>query len=254
MTNELRLGVNIDHVATIRNARGGNHPDPVRAAVLAASAGADGITAHLREDRRHISDSDIERLLKEIDLPLNLEMAATDEMLDISLRYKPFAACIVPEKREERTTEGGLDAAGGHNHLSRFVSEMGEAGIRVSLFVEPDLIQVSAAAELGAQVIELHVGAYCDAKDAATRDHHYQRLVEAAAKADELGLECHAGHGISFETVGPIAAIPTLLELNIGHFLVGEAIYIGLADAIQDMRNRMDLARAGNAATTGSGQ
>jgi pyridoxine 5-phosphate synthase len=181
-------------------------------------------------------------------------MAATDEMLDISLRYKPFAACIVPEKREERTTEGGLDAAGGYNHLSRFVSEMGEAGIRVSLFVEPDLIQVSAAAELGAQVIELHVGAYCDAKDAATRDHHYQRLVEAAAKADELGLECHAGHGISFETVGPIAAIPTLLELNIGHFLVGEAIYIGLADAIQDMRNRMDLARAGNAATTGSGQ
>lgn len=247
MTDDLRLGVNIDHVATIRNARGGGHPDPVRAAILAAEAGADGITAHLREDRRHISDSDIERLLAEIDLPLNLEMAATDEMLDIALRHKPFASCIVPEKREEKTTEGGLDAAGGHNHLSRFVREMGDAGIRVSLFVEPDPIQISAAAQLGAPVIELHVGAYCDASDAATRDHHYRRLVEAAAKAEELGLECHAGHGISFETVGPVAAIPTLMELNIGHFLVGEAIYIGFAEAIQEMRRRMDMTRAENA-------
>lgn len=172
MANDLRLGVNIDHVATIRNARGGPHPDPVRAAILAAEAGADGITAHLREDRRHISDTDIERLLKEIDLPLNLEMAATDEMLAIALRHRPFAACIVPEKREERTTEGGLDAAGGHNHLSRFVRDMGDAGIRVSLFIEPNPEQVEAAARLGAPVVELHVGAYCEAKDMETRTHH----------------------------------------------------------------------------------
>lgn len=244
MADYLRLGVNIDHVATIRNARGGMHPDPVRAAVLAAEAGADGITAHLREDRRHISDSDIERLLREIDLPLNLEMAATDEMLAIALKHKPFAACIVPEKREERTTEGGLDAAGGHNHLSRFVREMGEADVRVSLFIEPDPKQVEAAAKLGAPVIELHVGAYCDAKDATSREHHYQKLVVAAAKAAELEIECHAGHGISYDTVGPVAAIPTLMELNIGHFLVGEAIYIGFTEAIQEMRRRMDAARA----------
>lgn len=243
-TGRLRLGVNIDHVATIRNARGGVHPDPIRAAVLAAEAGADGITAHLREDRRHISDADIERLGQEIDLPLNLEMAATDEMLEIALRHKPFAACIVPEKREERTTEGGLDAAGGHNHLARFVRDMGDADIRVSLFIEPDPIQVAAAAQLGAPVIELHVGAYCDAVDKATREHHYQRIVEAAEKAEELGLECHAGHGISFDTVGPIAAIPSLMELNIGHFLIGEAIYVGLADTIKEMRRRMDAARA----------
>ncbi|NKB46054.1 MAG: pyridoxine 5'-phosphate synthase [Alphaproteobacteria bacterium] len=244
MTVPLRLGVNIDHVATIRNARGGMHPDPIRAAVLAAKAGADGITAHLREDRRHISDTDIERLGREIDLPLNLEMAATDEMLEIALRHQPFAACIVPEKREERTTEGGLDAAGGHNHLARFVRDMGSADIRVSLFIEPDPIQVNAAAQLGAPVVELHVGAYCDAEDKVAREHHYRRIIDAAAKAEELGLECHAGHGISFATVGPIAAIPTLMELNIGHFLVGEAIYVGLSDTITEMRRRMDEARS----------
>lgn len=243
MTGRLRLGVNIDHVATIRNARGGFHPDPIRAAVLAAEAGADGITAHLREDRRHISDDDIERLGQEIDLPLNLEMAATDEMLEIALRHKPFAACIVPEKREERTTEGGLDAAGGYSHLARFVREMGDASIRVSLFIEPDPVQVSAAVQLGAPVIELHVGAYCDAKNEGERDWHYRRIVKAAEKADELGLECHAGHGISFETVGPIATISTLMELNIGHFLVGNAIYVGLAETIREMRRRMDEAR-----------
>ena len=244
MNDRLRLGVNIDHVATIRNARGGAHPDPIRAAVLAAEAGADGITAHLREDRRHISDADIERLGMEIDLPLNLEMAATDEMLEIALRHRPFAACIVPEKREERTTEGGLDAAGGHNHLARFVRDMGNADIRVSLFIEPDPIQVAAAAQLGAPVIELHVGAYCDAEDEAAKELHYQRIVDAAERADQLGLECHAGHGISFETVGPIAAIPSLMELNIGHFLIGEAIYGGLDSAIKRMRAIMDRARA----------
>ncbi|MEQ8510316.1 MAG: pyridoxine 5'-phosphate synthase [Rhodospirillaceae bacterium] len=243
MANALRLGVNIDHVATIRNARGGLHPDPIRAAVMAAEAGADGITAHLREDRRHISDSDIERLAREIDLPVNLEMAATDEMLAIALRHRPFAACIVPEKREERTTEGGLDAAGGHNHLARFVREMGSADIRVSLFVEPDLRQVDAAAQLGAPVIELHVGAYCEASNEDERQHHYNRIIAAAAHAEKIGLECHAGHGITFGTVGPIAAIPTLKELNIGHFLVGEAIFSGFANSIQHMRQLMDQAR-----------
>ena len=245
MTVDLRLGVNIDHVATIRNARGGLLPDPIRAAVLAAEAGADCITAHLREDRRHISDSDIERLGQEIALPLNLEMAATDEMLAIALRHKPFAACIVPEQRHERTTEGGLDAAGGHNNLARFVRDMSEAGIRVSLFIEPDPLQVDAAAQLGAPVVELHVGAYCDATDDAGRNHHYQKILAAAARAEEHGLECHAGHGISFETVGPIAAIPSLKELNIGHFLIGEAIFVGLAEAIYEMRRLMNAARSG---------
>ena len=244
MSHHLRLGVNIDHVATIRNARGGLHPDPVRAAVLAAEAGADGITAHLREDRRHISDADIERLLKEIDLPLNLEMAATDEMLEIALQHRPFAACIVPEKREERTTEGGLDAAGGHNHLARFVRDMGEANIRVSLFIEPDPEQVEAAVKLGAPVIELHTGAYCDSLEGPERDRHLARIQAAAAHAEKLGLVCHAGHGLSFDTVGPVAAIPTLKELNIGHFLVGEAIFTGLADVIGEMRAVMDAARA----------
>lgn len=244
MTNQLRLGVNIDHVATIRNARGGQHPDPVRAAVVAVQAGADGITAHLREDRRHISDRDIERLRAEIDVPLNLEMAATDEMLDIALRHKPHAACIVPEKREERTTEGGLDVAGGHNHLARFVRDMSEVDIRVSLFIEPDPVQVDAAVSLGAPVIELHVGAYCEAESESEREAHYQRIVEAAAHAEKRGLECHAGHGITFETVQPIAAIATLQELNIGHFLVGEAIYIGLEEAIARMRTLMSEARS----------
>lgn len=243
MAEHLRLGVNIDHVATIRNARGGDHPDPVRAAVLAAEAGADGITAHLREDRRHISDADIERLRREIDLPLNLEMAATDEMLDIALRHRPYAACIVPEKREERTTEGGLDAIGGHNHLARFVREMSDADIRVSLFVEPDPLQIDAAAQLGAPVVELHVGAYCEAKSDTERAHHYNKLLTAAAHSEAKGIECHAGHGITFDSVQPIAAIESLRELNIGHFIIGEAIYVGLEEAIVRMRRLMNEAR-----------
>jgi len=239
----LRLGVNIDHVATIRNARGIKHPDPVRAARLAAQAGADGITAHLREDRRHISDDDISRLSSEIDLPLNLEMAATDEMLKIALRHKPHAACIVPEKRAELTTEGGLDAVGGHNHLARFVRELVGAKIRVSLFIDPDPAQLDAARALGAPVVELHTGAYCEAEGEA-HERELQRLVTAAAHAEALGLECHAGHGLSYETVGPVAAIPTIVELNIGHFLIGEAIFSGLDSAIKRMRAAMDKARA----------
>jgi pyridoxine 5-phosphate synthase len=238
----LRLGVNIDHVATIRNARGGRHPDPVRAALLAAEAGADGITAHLREDRRHISDGDIERLSAEIRLPLNLEMAATTEMLAIALRHKPHAACLVPEKRTEVTTEGGLDVAGGHNHLAPFVRELAGAGIRVSLFIDPDAAQLDAAKRLGAPVVELHTGAYCDAEGPA-RAKELARLVAAAAHAEAIGLECHAGHGLSYETVGPVAAIPTIVELNIGHFLVGEAIFSGLDSAIRRMRAAMDAAR-----------
>jgi pyridoxine 5-phosphate synthase len=239
----LRLGVNIDHVATIRNARGIKHPDPVRAARLAAQAGADGITAHLREDRRHISDEDISRLSAEIDLPLNLEMAATDEMLKIALRHEPHAACIVPEKRAELTTEGGLDAAGGHNHLARFVRELVGAKIRVSLFIDPDRKQLDAARALGAPVVELHTGAYCEAEGEA-RERELRRIVEAAAHAEALGLECHAGHGLSYETVGAVAAIPTIVELNIGHFLIGEAIFSGLDSAIKRMRAAMDKARA----------
>jgi pyridoxine 5-phosphate synthase len=239
----LRLGVNIDHVATIRNARGGRHPDPVRAARLAAHSGADGITAHLREDRRHISDGDIERLIREIDLPLNFEMAATDEMLAIALRHKPHAACLVPEKREERTTEGGLDAARGHNHLVPYVSRLRDAGIRVSLFIEAEPRQLDAAVALGAPVVELHTGAYCES-EGAERERHLDRLINAAAYGDSLGLECHAGHGLTFDTVGPVAAIPTLAELNIGHFLIGEAIFGGLESAIKRMRALMDKARA----------
>lgn len=242
----LRLGVNIDHVATIRNARGGLHPDPVRAAHLAAKAGADGITAHLREDRRHISDHDIARLSRELDLPLNLEMAATAEMLEIALRHKPRAACIVPEKREERTTEGGLDAAGGHNHLMSYVRDLASAGIRVSLFIEPDRRQLDAAISLGAPVVELHTGTYCDAHNAGDLDARaaeLARLVDAAAYADEIGLECHAGHGLSFDSVRDVAAIGTLAELNIGHFLIGEAIFSGLEPAVRQMRALMDRAR-----------
>jgi len=242
MGGRLRLGVNIDHVATIRNARGGLHPDPVRAARLAAEAGADGITAHLREDRRHISDFDIERLSREIDLPLNFEMAATDEMLEIALRAKPHAACIVPEKREERTTEGGLDAIGGHNHLAPMIARLGDAGIRVSLFIEADRRQLDAARRLGAPVIEIHTGAYCEAQG-EERARHLQRIVEAAAHAEALGLECHAGHGLTYDTVGPVAAIPSIMELNIGHFLVGEAIFVGLHESIRRMRQAMDAAR-----------
>lgn len=248
----LRLGVNIDHVATIRNARGGRHPDPVRAARLAAEAGADGITAHLREDRRHISDGDIERLTNEIDLPLNFEMAATDEMLEIALRHRPHAACIVPEKREEVTTEGGLDAAGLHNHLTRFCSELKDAGVRVSLFIEADKRQIDAAVALGAPVVEIHTGAYCEAEDDAGRAAHLDRIREAARYGAERGLEMHAGHGLSFDTVGPIAEMPEFHELNIGHFLVGEAIFGGLDSAIRRMRALMDKARADAAGRIGA--
>jgi pyridoxine 5-phosphate synthase len=243
MKHDLRLGVNIDHVATIRNARGGRHPDPVRAARLAEAAGADGITAHLREDRRHISDDDIARLVRELARPLNFEMAATAEMLGIALRHKPHAACLVPEKREERTTEGGLDVRANRHHLTAFAQELRAAGIRVSLFVEPDPVQLDAALAVGAQVVELHTGAYCEAAGEG-RAHHLRRLQAAAAHADVSGLECHAGHGLTFDSVGPIAAIPTIAELNIGHFLVGEAIFGGLDSAIRRMRALMDKARA----------
>jgi pyridoxine 5-phosphate synthase len=243
----LRLGVNIDHVATVRNARGGTEPDPVRAALIAEKAGADGITAHLREDRRHITDNDITRLMDGLTLPLNLEMAATDEMLSIALRHRPRAACIVPERREERTTEGGLDAAGGHNHLQRFVSELGEAGIRVSLFVEPDLRQLDAARRLGAPVVELHTGAYCEAAiagDAEATARRLARIEDAARHGASLGLEVHAGHGLTYATVKSVAAIAELVELNIGHFLIGEAIFIGLEQSVRRMRALMDEARA----------
>ncbi|MCF4164381.1 pyridoxine 5'-phosphate synthase [Zavarzinia compransoris] len=243
----LRLGVNIDHVATIRNARGGGHPDPVRAARLAAAAGADGITAHLREDRRHISDHDISRLAREIDLPLNLEMAATDEMLTIALAHRPHACCLVPEKREEKTTEGGLDVAVGHRTLAPFIRSLVDAGIRVSLFVDPEDVQLAVAKALGAQVVELHTGAYCEA-EGDLREMELDRLRRAAEAADRLGLECHAGHGLTFETVKPVAAIATVVELNIGHFLVGEAIFTGLEASIRQMRRLMDEARAQAAA------
>jgi pyridoxine 5-phosphate synthase len=244
----LRLGVNIDHVATIRNARGGRFPDPVRAAKLAAQAGADGITAHLREDRRHISDDDIARLSAEIDRPLNLEMAATDEMLAIALRHKPHAACLVPEKREERTTEGGLDVVRFRDPLRPYVEKLNAAGIRVSIFIEPAPAALDAAKAIGAPVVELHTGSYCDAyledPAGARVKRELQRIVDAAAHAESIGLECHAGHGLTFDTVTPVAAIPTIAELNIGHFLVGEAIFSGLDSAIRRMRALMDKARA----------
>jgi pyridoxine 5-phosphate synthase len=239
----LRLGVNIDHVATIRNARGGDHPDPVRAARIAAEAGADGITAHLREDRRHISDRDIRALARDIELPLNLEMAATEEMLAVALAHRPHAACIVPEKRRELTTEGGLDVVGGRDHLVLFVERLAAAGIRVSLFIDPDSAQIEAAADLGVPVVELHTGAYCEATGAAC-ERELERIRHAAGLASTLGLECHAGHGLSFETVGKIAAIGEIRELNIGHFLVGEAIFCGLDSAVKRMRALMDKARA----------
>jgi pyridoxine 5-phosphate synthase len=242
VTGHLRLGVNIDHVATIRNARGGDHPDPVRAAFAAAAAGADGITAHLREDRRHIRDDDIHRLMEKLAVPLNLEMAATEEMLEIALRHRPFAACIVPEKREERTTEGGLDAAGQDNHLLPFVARLGDAGIRVSLFIEPDPRQVAAAARLGAPVIELHTGRYAHL-DGEKRAAELRRIADAAALAVKNGIEAHAGHGLSFDNVAAIAAIPHLSELNIGHFLVGEAIFTGFEASVRRMRDLMDSAR-----------
>jgi pyridoxine 5-phosphate synthase len=242
MTNHLRLGVNIDHVATVRNARGSGYPDPVRAALLAAEAGADGITAHLREDRRHITDNDIARLASELTVPLNLEMAATEEMLGIALRHKPHAACIVPEKREERTTEGGLDAMGQHNLLAPMVRELKGANIRVSLFIEPDPAQIEAALRLGAPVVELHTGRYCELEGEA-QTAELRRIADAAALAAKNGIEVHAGHGLTFDNVVPIAAIPQLAELNIGHFLIGEAIFDGLAPVVRRMRALMDDAR-----------
>ncbi|MBE1525549.1 pyridoxine 5-phosphate synthase [Sphingopyxis sp. OAS728] len=240
--SRLRLGVNIDHVATIRNARGGEHPDPVRAAEIVAAVGGDGITAHLREDRRHIRDDDLKRIQAATDLPLNLEMAATDEMLEIALRHKPHAACIVPEKREERTTEGGLDAAGQHNHLAPIVARLNDAGIRVSLFIEPDARQIEAAMRLRAPVVEFHTGRYAHV-EGEERAAELRRLADAAALAWKNGIEPHAGHGLTYENVVPVAAIPQLAELNIGHYLIGEAIFTGLDPAVRRMRALMDEAR-----------
>lgn len=244
--SKLRLGVNIDHVATVRNARGGDTPDPVRAAKLAEAAGADGITAHLREDRRHIGDADIDALMEALTVPLNFEMAATQEMQDIALRHKPHAVCIVPEKREERTTEGGLEVAREENALAHFIAPLREAGCRVSIFIAADQRQIDAAHRIGAQVIELHTGAYCDAHaegNFAARDAELERMREMSSYAHSLGLEVHAGHGLTYETVQPVAAFPEVMELNIGHFLIGEAIFRGLPDAIQEMRRLMDAAR-----------
>ncbi|MEQ9694568.1 pyridoxine 5'-phosphate synthase [Shimia sp. SDUM112013] len=242
----LRLGVNIDHVATVRNARGGAYPDPVRAAKLAEEAGADGITAHLREDRRHIQDDDIDGLMKALTVPLNFEMAATDEMQAIALRHKPHAVCIVPEKREERTTEGGLEVSREENRLAHFIAPLREAGCRVSIFIAADQAQIEAANRIGAEVIELHTGAYCDFHAEGRfdeRDAELARLREMATFAHSLGLEVHAGHGLSYDTVQPIAAMPEVMELNIGHFLIGEAIFAGLDPAIREMRRLMDAAR-----------
>ena len=242
-----RLGVNIDHVATIRNARGTPWPDPIRAAQLAEEAGADGITAHLREDRRHISDRDIDRLMATLRLPLNLEMGATAEMQAIALNHRPHAVCVVPEKREERTTEGGLDVAGQEGYLADFIAPLREAGCRVSMFIGHEPAQIEAAARIGAAVVELHTGAYCDFDTEgrlAERDAELAALQKAAAHAASLGLEVHAGHGLTFDNVGPIAAIPEIRELNIGHFLIAESVFIGLDRAIREMRRCMDAARA----------
>ncbi len=238
----LRLGVNIDHVATIRNARGGDHPDPVRAAQIVADCGGDGITAHLREDRRHIRDDDLRRIQQATDLPLNLEMAATEEMLAIALAHKPHAACLVPEKREERTTEGGLDAAGQHNRLAPVVTQLVDAGIRVSLFIAPEERQLEAAMRLGAPVVEFHTGEYAHALGEA-RTRELDRIADMAALAVKNGIEPHAGHGLTYENVQPVAAIPQLAELNIGHYLVGEAVFVGLEGAVLKMRALMDAAR-----------
>jgi len=246
VTAPLRLGVNIDHVATIRNARGGDHPDPVRAAEIIAHVGGDGITAHLREDRRHIRDADIERIMAATSLPLNLEMAATEEMLAIALRHRPHAACIVPEKREERTTEGGLDAAGLHNQLAPMVTQLREANIRVSLFIEPDARQIDAAIQLKAPVVEFHTGKYAHLLldgDREGAEVELRRIADAAALASKNGIESHAGHGLTFNNVQPIAAIPQIAELNIGHYLIGEAIFIGLEESVRKMRMLMDMSR-----------
>ena len=245
-TAKLRLGVNIDHVATIRNARGGDHPDPVRAAEIVASVGGDGITAHLREDRRHIRDADLRRIQQATDLPLNLEMAATEEMLAIALAHKPHAACIVPEKREERTTEGGLDAAGLHNTLTPIVWKLKDNGIRVSLFIEADEQQLDAAQRLGVPVVEFHTGEYAHAGldgDAEREGRELERIATMSAAARSVGIEPHAGHGLTYENVKPIAAIPELAELNIGHYLVGEAVFVGLEEAVRRMRRLMDESR-----------
>jgi pyridoxine 5-phosphate synthase len=244
--SKLRLGVNIDHVATVRNARGGDTPDPVRAAVMAQDAGADGITAHLREDRRHIGDADIDALMEALVIPLNFEMAATAEMQTIALRHKPNAVCIVPEKREERTTEGGLEVAREENHLAHFIAPLRDAGCRVSIFIAADKRQIEAAHRIGAQIIELHTGAYCDAHargDFATRDAEIEKMRDMAALALSLGLEVHAGHGLTYDTVKPIAIFPEIMELNIGHFLIGESIFRGLQPAIAEMRRLMDEVR-----------
>lgn len=246
MATKLRLGVNIDHVATVRNARGGAYPDPVRAAKIAEAAGADGITAHLREDRRHITDGDIEALMDALTLPLNFEMAATEEMQAIALRHRPHAVCIVPERREERTTEGGLEVAREENRLAHFIAPLRDAGCRVSIFIAADPRQIEAAHRIGAEVVELHTGAYCDAhaeNRLEERDAELGRLTDMASFAHSLGLEVHAGHGLTYDTVQPIAALPELVELNIGHFLIGEAIFMGLDAAIREMRFRMDAAR-----------
>ena len=245
----LRLGVNIDHVATVRNARGGAYPDPLRAAKIAEEAGADGITAHLREDRRHISDADIDGLMEVLSVPLNFEMAATDEMQKIALRHKPHAVCIVPEKREERTTEGGLEVAREENRLAHFIAPLRDAGCRVSIFIAADRRQIEAANRIGAEVIELHTGAYCDSHaegDFATRDAELAALKEMSAYAHSLGLEVHAGHGLTYDTVQPVAAFPEVMELNIGHFLIGESIFLGMEPAIREMRRLMDDARGIN--------
>jgi pyridoxine 5-phosphate synthase len=246
MSNHIRLGVNIDHVATIRNARGGDHPDPMRAVRIVQQAGGDGITVHLREDRRHIRDSDLDTIMAGATLPINLEMAATEEMLEIALRHKPHAACIVPEKREERTTEGGLDAAGLHNTLAPMVGRLTDAGIRVSLFIEPEARQIEAAMQLAAPVVELHTGRYAHLwldEDAAGIEAELRRIADAAALCAKNGIEPHAGHGLTFDNVQPIAAIPQLAELNIGHYLIGEAIFDGLEASIRRMRQLMDEAR-----------
>ncbi|WP_420395722.1 pyridoxine 5'-phosphate synthase [Nioella sp.] len=247
MTSRPRLGVNIDHVATVRNARGGDVPDPVRAALLAEEAGADGITAHLREDRRHISDDDIERLMAALTVPLNFEMAATDEMQKIALRHKPHAVCIVPEKREERTTEGGLEVAREENRLAHYIAPLRDAGCRVSIFIAADKRQIEAAHRIGAEVIELHTGAYCDAHAEGRfddRDRELDALREMSAYAHSLGLEVHAGHGLTYDTVKPVAAFPEVMELNIGHFLIGEAIFRGLTPAIHEMQRLIEESRA----------
>ncbi|MDC0739228.1 pyridoxine 5'-phosphate synthase [Cognatishimia sp. SS12] len=243
----LRLGVNIDHVATVRNARGGAYPDPVRAAKLAEAAGADGITAHLREDRRHIMDADIDALMEALTVPLNFEMAATDEMQQIALRHKPHAVCIVPEKREEKTTEGGLEVAREENRLAHYIAPLRDAGCRVSIFIAADRPQIEAAHRIGAQVIELHTGAYCDFHAEgkfAERDAELARLTKMASFAHGLGLEVHAGHGLTYDTVQPVASLPEIKELNIGHFLMGEALFVGMDASIKEMRRLMDLARA----------